>query len=250
MSLGHVQDGRLTEVMTDIQGGEEKKLEAYLQDQLGYDDYTWGWSFVHFMMETPKYQPKFKKFFLAIARDKDIARTGEGFHRTVAGPEILKAFKRIMGIDDLAALEQEWYAHIKSLEFGSVRGYERAGLSALSTGREIKAEKYFKLALEKGTKNPAVFLRYAGLLTRKDRAEEAVELLKKGLPHDPLNAQMYAALGRATRRLDGEENQAQGKRWLELARELDPDDVEHELHLEEAVEMAAEGAGDAPMDGN
>jgi hypothetical protein len=240
MDLGHVQDGRLTEVMTDMQGGEMKKLEDYLRGQLGYDDYTWGWSFVHFMMETPKYTPKFKQFFLALARAKDIQRTGTGRHRTVLGEEFLRAFKKHMGVQDLSKLEQEWYEHVKALKFEGVRGYERAALAALSTGQKLKATRYFKLALEKGSKNPAVYLRYSSLLLSDNKAQEAVDLLKKGIPFDPMNADLYAALGRATRRLDGDANKAEGKRLLELAREIDPDNVELDLLIEEAVGKVGE----------
>lgn len=240
MDLGHIQDGRLTEILTDIQGGETKKLEAWLKGDLGYDDYTWGWSFVHYMMQTPKYAAKFKQFFLALARAKDIQRTGSGRFRTVTGDEFLRAFKKYMGVSDLPALEKEWHDYVKSLRFEGVRGYERAALAALSTGQRLKATRYFKLALEKGSKNPAVFLRYSSLLLADGKAQEAVDLVKKGIPNDPLNADLYAALGRATRRLEGAENEAEGKRLLELAREIDPDNVELDLLLEEALEKAKE----------
>lgn len=113
MTTGGLQEGRLTEVQTDIAKGERKSLEKLVKNELGYEDYTWGWTFVHFMMETPKYSKKFQTFYRSLSSAKDIKRVSfQGDMTTIEGPELLRAFKKAMGVDDLAALEKEWNAYI------------------------------------------------------------------------------------------------------------------------------------------
>jgi tetratricopeptide (TPR) repeat protein len=243
MSVGQVQEGRLTEVLTDIQGGETKKLEDYLSNRLGYDDYTWGWSFVHFMMETPKYSKRFQSFFLALGRDKDVKRVDDGRGTTVEGDEIVRVFKKHLGVTDLAPLEKEWHEYIKTkLKVETQRGYERAAIAAQRTGQSIRARRFFKLAIEKGSTNPQVYRAYARNLLYDDKPAEAIELLRKGITLDPLAAGLYATLAVALRGQGGTERLAEAKRLKELAREIDPEN----LDFEEIVIEMTEAAGSKP----
>lgn len=238
MTTGGLQEGRLTEVKTDIQGGETRSLEKFLKNELGYDDYTWGWTFVHFMMETPKYSGKFKDFYKALARGKDVERVDAGNPglRTCTGEHLLAAFKKYMGVKDVAALEKEWMDYIKSkLKVESVYGFEEAAFAALSTGQSIKATRYFKLAIEKGSKNSKVYLRYGDLRRREGNSDEAMDLYKKGLEIDPLDADIYTAMGRVMRG-KGEEGEKEGRRLLKLAEEIDPDNADLAVLLEDALE--------------
>lgn len=243
MTTGGLQEGRLTEVQTDIQGGERKSLEKFLRGELGYDDYTWGWTFVHFMMETPKYRPKFLKLYRALPDAKDIARTTEGDYSTVKGEEMLKAFKKYLGVEDLAALEKEWWDHIdKRLKAETVVGFEEAAFAALNTGQSLRAKRFFGLAVDKGSRNPTLYLRYGNLVRGDDNAK-AADLYRKGLELDPLNPALWTALGRLTRTLGGDENEAAGVKYIKLAAEIDPDSVDTWLLVEEAARKAGEGAG-------
>ena len=247
MTTGGLQEGRLTEVQTDIQGGEMRSLDKYLTDQLGYEDYTWGWSFVHFMMETPKYASKFQKFYVGLAKGKDVERVpSQGTMRTVQGPEILRVFKKYMGVDDIPALEKEWYEYIKGLKLTTSRGYEEAGFAALGTGQRIKAKRFFKMAVDKGSTNPQLYERYADVLRSEDHVDEAIPLLKKGIELDPLSASLYLSLGKALRASSRDEDKTEGERMLKLARELDPDNVDLEILFDEAMQKA----GGPPAGGN
>jgi tetratricopeptide (TPR) repeat protein len=241
MSVGHVLEGRLTEVITDIQGGEVRGLEDFLANRLEYYDYTWGWSFVHFMMETPKYSKRFQNFFLALGRDKDVKRIEQGPGRTVEGDEIVRVFKKHLGVTDLGPLEKEWHDYVKSkLKVESVRGYEQAALAAQHTGQPTRARKFFRLALEKGSTNPNIYREYAGNLLRDDKPAEAVEILRKAITFDPLSAPLYARLGAALRK-QGKKDEA--KRMAELAKEIDPDDLDL---FEVVIEAVEEAAGSKP----
>ena len=241
MSTGGVQEGRLTEVLTDLQRGDDKKLEDFIKNTLDYDDYTWGWSFCHFMMETPKYAAKYKQFYLALAKGKDVTRTDQGGMLGVAGDQLMTAFQKIMGVKDIAALDAEWHDYIKNkLKLTSAVGFEEAAFAAEGTGREIKAKKYYDLAIEKGTKNPLVYLRYGRMISWKEK-DRALELFKKGLEVDPTNADLYAAMGRTMRGQKGDENDTEGRRLLKLAEELDPDNVDLSMLIEDALEKAKGG---------
>lgn len=249
MTTGGLQEGRLTEVQTDIAKGERKSLEKLLKNELGYEDYTWGWTFVHFLMETPKYAKKFQAFYRSLSSSKDIRRVPfQGDMVTIEGPELLRAFKKALGVDDLAALEKEWNAYIDTkLKVESVTGYEEAAFSASSSGRPLRAKRYFKLAVEKGSTNPAVYLKYGDILEGSDRAG-AAELYRKGLQLDPVNPALWAALGRLTKGMDGDENKAAGKKMIALARELDPDSVDTWMLVEDAMEK--EGPAARPSGGS
>ena len=249
MTTGGVQEGRLTEVQTDMAAGERKSLQKYLLGELGYDDYTWGWTFVHFMMETPAYGKKFRAFYVALARGKDVQRSSDGDFTTVQGGQIVSAFKKYMGLEDLAALEKEWYEYINTkLKVTTVYGCEEAAFAALNTGRRLRAERFFKEAVEKGSTNPTLYLRYGDIVRGKD-AKQAEDLYRKGLTVDPLNSALYTALGRLLRSQSGEENDTKGKELIRLAMELDPDDAETWLLVEDAHEAAGGGAVPKPGEG-
>jgi hypothetical protein len=240
MTTGGIQEGRLTEVQTDIQKGERKSLQKYLNGELGYEDYTWGWTFVHFMMETPKYAKKFKQLYAALPNAKDIDRVPYNFGMvTVDSVGLNKAFKKYMDVDDVAALEKEWHEYIDTkLKITTVVGFEEAAFAAYSTDREIRAKRLFKEAVEKGSKNPIVYLRYGEMIAPTDAAE-AERLFRLGLTFDPLNAHLYTSLGRLLRKKDEEA----GKKLIKLAAEIDPDNVDTWLLMEEAMEKAGPAGG-------
>ena len=82
-----------------------------------------------------------------------------------------------------------------------------------------------------------ILLRAAPLeLIEHEDKSKAIELVKKGLTYDPVDAALLAALGRFTRHLGGDDNEKEGKRLIELAREIDPDDVDTWLLVEDALE--------------
>lgn len=254
MTTGGLQEGRLTEVQTDIARGERKPLGKLLDNSLGYHDYTWGWTFVHFMMETPKYGKKFQAFYRTLATSKDVRRDVRGEMVTIAGDELSRGFQKALGVTDVAALEKEWYAYIDTkLKLESVAGYEAAAFSA-GYQRPLRAKRFFKLAVEKGSRNPAVYLRYGDLISAEE-SSTALDLYRKGLELDPLNPELWLALGRHTRGLGGEANTAAGEKMIALAAELDPESVETWMLVQEALEKTAptpppSGPPSGPGDGD
>lgn len=237
MAVGGVQEGRLTEVQTDLAKGDRPTLDKYLRGLLGYDDYTWGWTFVHYMMSTPKYAKKFKAFYAALPEGKDVTRTSSGFDMvTVKGDDVVAAFKKYMGVDDLAPLEKEWFDYVETgLKVSSVAGLEKAAFAAKRAGRDIRAKRLFEEALAKGSKNPVLYLRYGEMVSYSD-STKAEALFRRGLELDPLSAALWTELGLVIKRREGAENEANGKKLIQLAAEIDPESVETWMLVEEAME--------------
>jgi tetratricopeptide (TPR) repeat protein len=245
LTVGLVQEGRLTEVLEDVRKGEMRKLEDYLAGKLGYDDYTWGWSFVHYMMSTPKYAARFKRFFMGLpSGGAKRSAMGIGGMRTVEGEAILEHFRKTMGVGDLKALEAEWHEYVKTgLKLTSERGLEEAGHAAWRNGQRIKARRFYKEALEKGSKSPEVHSNYAELLVSDGKVDEAIALLGKAVDHDPLNGNLYLALSRAWRGKEGDDAKKEARRLRLLAREVDPDSAGVFDFFDEEDDGAGDGGG-------
>ncbi len=108
LTVGLVQEGRLAEIQDDIARGDWVTLRSALTEG-GYEDYTWGWSLVHFLMNDPKRQGAFKKFTLALANAQDVRRTPHSYGFVTVGPAALvEAFDQYLGLGankEVAVLE-------------------------------------------------------------------------------------------------------------------------------------------------
>ncbi len=221
LTTGLIQEGRLTEIQNDIAGGEMIGLRELIVDR-NYEHYTWGWSLVHFLMNHKKHEKSFQKFFIGLAKGKDVKREQFSFGlKTVRPEEIWNAFKKYHGLrsdEDVEKLEKEWHEYVQNqLKLISPRGLEKAAASAMRTGRDIRARRLFEEAIEAGSENPLTFHKYAGLLKEKGESSKAIENWKKAIELDPLSGSFYYALGRATK--DDEE----GERLKALGLEIDPE---------------------------
>ena len=233
LTVGLVQEGRLAEVQNDVAAGNMLSLEKMLSTDQMYEHYTWGWTFVYFLMNKDKYSPKFLRFVSTLANGKEVKREDVGADRltTVRPDELLRVFMKTMELKDkaaLAALEKEWHAYVKNdLKSDSVRGLEMAGMHVASSypPRPLRAKMLLEGAVEKGSQNPRVYSKLADLIEfgddAKGGAKRAIDLLKKSIELDPLAADTYADLGRLYQR---EGKKDEGKKLMLLARELDPDD--------------------------
>ncbi len=227
MSVGHIQEGRLVVLQDAIAGEEWQGLEEMIRlpdfDALHY---AWGWSFVHFLMESKKYAPGFQKFYLALATDKDVKRVPfQGEMEQCDPDEVIRVLKKHLRVTDLKPIETEWHAYVKdTLKLETHRGYEEAAQWADRWGLTIKAGRYYMTAVEKGTKNPLTFDNYGEWLSRKGQHDEAIEMFGKAIELDPMNPYFYMHLGHAWEAKGGDENKKKGEDLEALAIELDPHD--------------------------
>ncbi|MCC6409548.1 MAG: hypothetical protein IT453_20485 [Planctomycetes bacterium] len=226
LSTGLLLEGRLCELKLDLQRGEWIGLEQLVSTDRMYEHYNWGWSLVYFLMKDPRYQKKFQKFVATLPSGKGIQREVMGVDnlKTVSGAEVWKTFKAELGLKDAAAvtaLEKEWHEFVdKKLQLESYRGLETAARQASNNGQPIKAKRLFKEAIERGSTNPLTFHGYAELLARDGEHDQAIELWRKALAIDPLNAECYAAMGRS---LLARGDKKEASRLRRLARDIDPD---------------------------
>ncbi len=224
--IGLMQEGRLAEIKADIAKGEWIGLEELITKDR-YEDYTWGWSLVHFLMNDDRYASKFKKFFLGLAKDRKVKRSASGFGKvvlkTVSPQDVLAFFKKSLGLKNDEAfreLEREWHQYVdEELQLESASGLEKAAVKAMREGRTIRAKRLFQEAIEAGTERAQTYYNYGTFLYREGDKSEAAEMLEKAVEYAPLQAEYYWSLAYAIRKKDKERS----KQLARMAKELDPD---------------------------
>ncbi len=243
MTTGALQEGRLAVIQDLIKANLKSKqgtgsgdvgkakwmgLEQLIDETvrgISAMHYAWAWSFMHFMFhgQNKKYAPKFKKFYIGLAKDKSIKRTEpDGYRmRTITPEEQKKALKRYLGVKDLKALEKEWHDYIRGLQATGARGKMRAGQFALWSNMPIKAQRLLNEAIDAGSKTPLTWYYLGQAQYRKSKYAEAEESFSKVIEMDPLNGTAYIRLADCKKRQDADDGEV--RRLRSLAREVDPD---------------------------
>ncbi len=242
VEVGKVLAGRVQEVRFDIDSGNPLSLVELLTHahERTYHDYNWGWTLVHFLMSDKRYAKNFNKFYVALAKARDVDRAIRDFGRTilktVEGDAMLEAFQEYMKIkspEDLAELEQAWYAHIdENLGITDVRGVENAAMKNMGQGRDLRARRLFEEAISMGTENAVTYYRYAILLRAMNEPVLARQNWELAIEHDPLVAEFYIALGRFLVDRGTKHEYDEGERLLRLAFDIEPDNYYLDLNLE------------------
>jgi tetratricopeptide (TPR) repeat protein len=228
LTVGLLQEGRLAEIQDDIARGERMGLEKLLTGEGQYEDYTWGWSLVHYLMNASSHRDAFQRFYVGLALGKDVRRVPASFGLVTVEPDELAAsFRKHLGLksqEQLAALESAWHAWLdETIATGlTTRGKEKGALKALSTGRKLRAKRLFQEAIEAGSENALVHHKYASLLEKEDAAQ-ALELWRRAVTLAPLTGTYWLALGRALEDTDKAESERLKKLALEIDPELDED---------------------------
>jgi hypothetical protein len=244
LTTGRILERRLVEIQTDMAEGAMMPLERLVTTDGMYEHYTWGWSLVHFAMNDKRYQPKFQKFVTTLVSGKDVRRESMGVDnlRTVSSHEVWTVFRRCMDLDDakaLAAFEDEWHAYVKDkLQLVTTRGKEEAAYQAAREGRPLRATRFFKAALEDGTRNPLTYHRYADMLAEQGDLKQALEMWKRAQELGPLEGDFYWRMGRAVR-VKGDKKE--GSRLMKLAKEIEPEGQYFDIELEEELKEKAKG---------
>ncbi|MDA1266996.1 MAG: hypothetical protein O2816_18100 [Planctomycetota bacterium] len=221
LDIGLSQDGRLAEVKNDV------SLDKYLSvreivTKPAYTDYTWGWALVHFFKSDPKMSKAFDTYFLGLARDRGVKRVPYAFgFMTVEGEESLRFLLECLDLqpEDLPDLDQRFHDYVmNTLKFESALAKEKAAISAMRTGKRLRAERLFKEALEEGELTANGYYQYATMVRWSDKGK-AKSMFRKAIEVDPLVGTFYYDLGRLLEDDDADES----KRLKALALELDPE---------------------------
>jgi len=233
MVIGNLQEGRLAVIQDAIRENEWQKLEELIRLEQGAFTaihYAWGWSLVHYLMSNPKTNDAFKKFYLGLARDNSVKKVPyfRDF-KQVEPDEQIRVFKKALGVKELSELEQGWHAYVRGLKAASGAGYRNAGDIAIARGLPIKAQRFYKTALEMGEKGCMVHFGYGRALYQKSKFSEAAEQFEKALALDPLQGRFWMYLADTKEHLKVPE--AEVERLRKLALEIEPDDYELMLRL-------------------
>ena len=226
LEIGLLQEGRLTEVQTDIAAGEMMTLEKLILEDGAYEHYTWGWTLAHYLMNHKKLRKPFMKYFTGLAQDKGVRRE-RGFTnlKTVTPEENWRLFREYLGLEtdgQVAAFEKDWHRYVQGLEIADAYGLEKAAFAASGTGRKIRAKRLYGEAVAAGSQNPVLYHRYAELLQSEGEGAEARRMWRRAIELDPLEPQFYAELGQALKRDSSTE--AEGEKLIAIAKELGHDD--------------------------
>lgn len=228
LDIGLIQEGRLSSVLSQFDGGKRFSLVEMLS-QPKYEDYSWGWTLVHFMMGDKRYKKGFQDYLKGIANDRKVNRIKMGLGAQIIDgiepAESVEYFKKSLKLksdEDVAEFEKEWYAYIdeelRAQLLDSVTGLEKAAVSALQDGKRLKAKRLFQEAVDAGSKNPTIYGRYASMMRALGEGGKARDLLRKAVELDPLEATYWWQLAEVTEDADP----AEGERLKKLALELDP----------------------------
>ncbi len=261
MTIGSVQSGRLAILQSSIgdetgkPGGRtaagkgltnwmglEKLMRSPRIDALGY---AWAWSFCHFLLTQERYSKGFKKYFLAMGRSRSIKRRRSGRYETVDPNDAIAALKRYLKVKDLKALEKEWHDSVRELLKRTDLDWHEAGYIMLLWKQDKMARQFFKKAIDAGSTNAFDYYNYARLQLNRGKYGVALNRAEEALKYDPLHARAWSCLGYA-KYLDGDRDE--GKRCIQLARELDPDDSQiwvDEALIDEKEEREREAEGGA-----
>lgn len=227
LEVGLIHNGRLATIKAEMAEGEKIELEHMITTQ-GFEDYTWGWSFVHFLMQDKQHAKNFKKFFIGLAEEKDIPRErGMANLKFVKGEHVLEYFMECMGIADkeeLRALEKEWYEYIdEELTFSGENALIWEAKTAKSLGERDRARELYKKAFDKNFDGaPAnAHYEYFKLMTDQD-GSDAVKHLRAAVDKAPMTALFRYELGAILAGRKGKD-QEEGELQKAIAKELDPE---------------------------
>ncbi|MEW6743592.1 MAG: tetratricopeptide repeat protein [Planctomycetota bacterium] len=228
---GGIQNGRLVQIKEDLEKGRRVGIEDLIRKS-SYDSYTWGWSFVHYMMNSPKHSPKFMKYFDTIVRGKGVKRErgsmlvdGKSLN-VMATPdnEQIELLRKTMGVKSFAELEKGWYEYVeKELNVEPGEGDLAAAEKFCHESKYEEAYKWVEKAIQAGLDTPTVFGWKGRIAWKLNKIQEAIEAYQEAIDRDPLRASYYFELGRCYARKEDAASKEEAKRLKLLAGELDPD---------------------------
>lgn len=233
VKTGALHPHRLVELKLDLDKGKSTPAESLIQEAAAYNancykSYNWGWSLVHYLLETPKYSQRMKKYFLALSVGPDVKRTTHSYSninfQETPGPEQVRMFQKILGIADLGAFNKEWQAYAKGLtEKLDAKGWYIAARAAFRQGKLEDAEASLAKAFEQGCEEGGAHYLQGMLALLQGKLPVAIPAFAKAMEVEPLNARYVFVNGQTSSLLGRAE---EGNRLQLLARELDPEGFE------------------------
>lgn len=218
IELGGLQFMRIASLRNDIENNRVLPMRRVLMAsprEYGFQHYAYGWSFVHFLMESEEYGKDFRAFFKNLHKNRDIEITNVSYSNVKGAlavpelPSVIAELEKALG-KPLEELEEELKTYAEQA-YGelSAYGYYRA---ARMSKREslpddehiVNSMRYFQKAADLGYDNAECYREYAEML-RKGGIDEgryaaivappnpikAYEMAQKAIELDPIAALNY-----------------------------------------------------------
>jgi len=238
LDFGGIQEGRLVAMQRWREKGNDYSLEELMRtprNAFGSIEYGWAWSFVHFMIEHPKYKKKFMRYYTGLAKDGTVERERYGTRSTVKAADDIAFFKKVFKSRNLDALSAEWHDYIDSqLQVSSGRGYLYEARSHFWSGKYEEALESLANAEEnwEGDPSPLIYHYQGRILRNLGRHDEAQKALLEAVALDPLNAWNHYYLGDVFELVGGEEALKEAACRKSLALEIAPEDYDLRYRVE------------------
>lgn len=227
LQVGLIHNGRLATIKGEMERGDKIELKKMITTR-GFEDYTWGWSFVHYLMNQKEHADNFKKFFIGLAKDRTVKRQRDGRNlKNVSGEEVLRYFMETMKIadeDELRELEKKWYDYInEELDFSGDNALIWEAKTAKNLGERKRAAELYKKAFKEGMDSAPASAHYDYYqLLGNSTSEEAMKHLRMAVQKAPLTATFRYRLGDTLSDKKGKKAE-EGAMHKALAIELDPE---------------------------
>jgi hypothetical protein len=234
LDVGLIQNGRLATIRKEMADGKKFPLRQMITTA-SFEDYTWGWSFVHMLMEDERYAKSFRKFFLGLATDKSVKRTRGGLNlKAVEGEEVLRYFMECMGLEDesdIRELEAEWYRYIEALAFDGTNAKVWEAQMARQLGETKRAQRLFEEAFQENEEAVPAKAHYDYALMVS--GDKRMQHLRRAVAKAPLDGTYRFVLGKELVNMKKED---EGKREVALAIEIEPEVAAFDRDLEALLE--------------
>jgi hypothetical protein len=217
--VGGLQYARIASLRTDEDNDQFLRLRDDIlmieQDEYGYRQYAYGWSFVHFMMTSPEYGKGFRGFFATLPKNRELETENVAYSNilgTIREPtldSVVRALEKKTG-RSAEKLETEWLAYMKATydELTPMAYYKAAQLALRypeDDGSHVRrAVEYLEKAIAQGIQVAACYRDYAEILRKGgvlENADAAVvqkpdpvkawEMIQKAIQLDPIGPYNY-----------------------------------------------------------
>lgn len=194
-------------------------------------------------MTDKRHAKNFNKFYVALAKAKDIDRTTLDFGKTIlkgiSGEGMQEAFRKYMKIksdEDLEGMQRDWYVYIQEeLKITSARGLENAAHNNMRRGRKLRAKRMLEEAIAMGTTTALTYHRYGELLEAEGEREEARSNYELAVEHDGLEPTFYISLAESLLKDGKQESFDQAESLLRLAQDIEPGNFYLERNLQDLL---------------
>ncbi|MDG2150124.1 MAG: DUF1570 domain-containing protein [Planctomycetota bacterium] len=251
--VGGLQYGRMAAMRTDAEKGNQIPLMEVLTaegSQYTARHYAYGWSFVHFLMQTEEYANTFQKFFAKLPKNRDVEVKNNSGATNIAGKEysivvtepdiysVIESLEKQLG-KSVDELEAEWL-EFQTQAYDDLTGpaYYHAARLASRSG-EVSPESvaaaldYYAKAVALDIQIAECYREYAAMLregglsflqVREPDIPLAWDMIQKAIELDPIEAANYVESGRILLENSPVQNLDQALAMVETAQALAPRD--------------------------